>query len=170
MVASPLAANAACFTQKEWEAAHVQLMQRTLQVAALECANVPGHDYSEQYNIFITRFNDRLRVDGAVFRAHFHRVYGAGAGDEMDRYVTRLANDASADSMKSVTYCASPATAAMFKAALAIPPSGFEQAALMSVSDAEIGDLCPAKAVRTSLHKKHMRHSKKAAKKVAESN
>jgi hypothetical protein len=173
LIAAPMAANAECFTQAEWQAAHVQLMQRTLQVAALECANVPGHSYSDQYNAFIARFSDRLRVDGVVFRQHFHRVYGAGADNHMDQFVTRLVNDASAKSMNSVTYCADPTTAQMFKAALAVNVGQFEQVALTAVPDDEIGVECPARTVgvRVSAHKstKHHPH-KKPLKKVADAN
>lgn len=168
---TPLAANAECFTQTEWQAVNVQMLQRTLQVAALECTNVAGHSYDEQYNSFIARFHDRLMADGVAFRHHFRRVYGSSADTYQDRFVTQMANNASAKSMNSVNYCADPATAQMFKTALAVDAAQFEQAAVTAMSGNDLGQVCSSKAkvVLASSHKaKH--HKKKPVKKVASAN
>ena len=60
---APIFADAGCFTDAEWRAAHVKALQLDLQVAALECANVQGASYTNEYNSFVTRFNDRLAID-----------------------------------------------------------------------------------------------------------
>ncbi|HTH96098.1 MAG TPA: hypothetical protein VL574_01705 [Stellaceae bacterium] len=158
---APLSANAAaCYTQKEWEAAHVQVLQRTLQVAALECANVPGRNYDAQYNEFIARFTTQIRQNGVYLRSHFQRVYGRSGQTYLDRFITSLSNEASAKSMNSNTFCAD--SAAVFKAALAIEPKQLPTVALQTVTDdSEIGTLChtaaPKKAVKS---KKVVAHKK----------
>ena len=154
---APMIANASCFTEPEWRAAHVKAMQLDLQVAALECANVQGASYTDQYNSFITRFNDRLAVEGKVLKAHFQRLYKGGSEKELDIFVTKVANDASDRSMQDMSFCAN--SASMFKDALAIETPQLEDAALNHVVDhSEIGEVCtaapehkkPAKKVKTA--------------------
>jgi hypothetical protein len=140
---SPVMASAACFTETEWRAAHVRILQTELQVAALECANVAGASYNDQYTAFIARFQDRLKANGALLRAHFQRVYGGDPGGrQLDIFVTKVANDASDRSMQDMKFCANSAGA--FQAALAIDKAQLEQAAIDHVVDhSEVGDECP---------------------------
>ena len=151
IAAAPLMANAgACFTESEWRAAHVRILQTELQVAALECANVRGASYNDQYTTFIQRFQDRLKANANLLKAHFQRLYGAGSGHELDIFVTKVANDASSRSMSDMKFCANSATA--FQSALAIDKPQFEQAALDHVTDhSEVGDECPAPTKATQV-------------------
>jgi hypothetical protein len=139
----PAIADAGCFTDAEWKAAHVKALQLDLQVAALECANVEGASYTNEYNSFIARFNDRLAAEGKILRAHFQRVYGGASGKELDIFVTKVANDASGRSMQDMSFCAN--SGSVFKEALAIEKPALEAAALEHVVDhSEIGEVCPA--------------------------
>jgi hypothetical protein len=149
LVLAPFSANAECFTQKEWEAAHVRVLQTTLEVAALECANVKGSNYDAQYKQFISRFTPQLIQNGTLLKAHFHRVYGKSGETYLDRFATRLANNASTQSMNSMTFCAD--SAAMFKTALAIDQSQLPQIAVQTVTDHEqIGALCTTASTKKS--------------------
>ena len=145
MLLAPMIAGASCFTEAEWKAAHVKVLQLDLQVAALECANVQGASYTNEYNSFINRFNSRLAVEGKALKAHFQRVYGGSSGKELDIFVTKVANYASDRSMQDMSFCAN--SASVFKDALAIDDGKLEDAALQHVVDhAQIGEECPAPA------------------------
>jgi hypothetical protein len=142
---APVIADASCFTEPEWKAAHVKVLQLDLQVAALECANVEGASYTSEYNSFVTRFNDRLAAEGKILRAHFQRVYGGSSGKELDIFVTKVANYASDRSMQDMSFCAN--SGGVFKEALAIETPGLEAAALQHVVDhGQIGEVCQAAA------------------------
>jgi hypothetical protein len=138
-----MASASSCFTESEWKAAHVRVLQTELQVTALECVNLPDYKYDTQYNAFIAKFSDRLQANASVFKAHFKRI---GASDrEMDRYVTKIANDASTRGMSSTTPCADAAP--LFSQIAALDHDQLEQVALDHVTDkSEIGDLCSVKA------------------------
>jgi hypothetical protein len=146
---APIFADAGCFTDAEWRAAHVKALQLDLQVAALECANVQGASYTNEYNSFVTRFNDRLAIEGKQLKAHFQRLYKGGSEKELDIFVTKVANDASDRSMKDMSFCAN--SAGVFKDALAIDAPQLEDAALTHVVDhSEIGEVCVAPAKKTT--------------------
>lgn len=153
LVLSPIFAKAACFTDVEWRAAHVRVLQTDLLVAALECENVAGYPYTAQYNAFITKMSDSLGVEAKHLIAHFQRVSGSAWGQELDTYVTLLANDASDRSMRDAAFCIH--SQAFFQAALALEKPQLEQAALGRVTDhSVIGDLCPGKPVETAARPK----------------
>ncbi len=142
---APIAANAECFTDSEWKAAHVRILQTELQVAALECANVSGASYNDKYSAFITRFHDRLKANATALKAHFLRLFGRDSDRQLDIFVTRIANDASGRTMKDMKFCANSGPA--FDAALSLDTTQFEIAAVDHVTDhSEVGELCPAKS------------------------
>jgi hypothetical protein len=152
---APIVARAECYTESEWQAAHVRILQTELNVAQLTCSNVPEHNYDQQYGTFIARFGDRLKSAATMLRAHFKRVYGNAASEkELDAFVTRVANEASDRSMSSTTPCADAAP--LFQQVLAIDTGGLPQLALDHVTDkTEIGgELCAAKAPEPASHKK----------------
>lgn len=146
LVLAPSLARAECYTEAEWQAAHVRILQTELNVAQLTCSNVPEHSYDAQYGTFVARFGERLKVAASELRAHFKRVYGGASEKQLDSFVTRVANEASDRSMSSTTPCADAAP--LFQQVLATDTAGFSQLALSHVTDkAEIGgDLCVAKA------------------------
>lgn len=158
------ARSSSCFTQSEWQAAHVRILQTELQVAALECANVPQRDYSGQYNTFVTRYHQQLAENGKILTAHFRRVYGKASGSQLDQFVTKVANDASDRSMTSHTFCADSAN--LFKDALAMDQATFEQAAVQRISDkSQIdGELCSTASASTKKAPAHHAAKKKVVK------
>lgn len=76
------------------EAMHVRLLQTELMVAALQCRTAPGNDFSSKYNAFIMQFSSPLSQNANVLKDHFRKSYGASHLTHLDRYMTRIANDA----------------------------------------------------------------------------
>jgi hypothetical protein len=76
------------------EAMHVRLLQTELMVAALQCRNVPTYDFSSKYNSFVMQFSSPLTQNANVLKDHFRKNYGANHMTQLDRYMTRIANDA----------------------------------------------------------------------------
>ncbi|HWK45824.1 MAG TPA: hypothetical protein VNT30_13975 [Stellaceae bacterium] len=145
---APLAADAACFTQPEWVAAHVRVLQTELMVAALECKEVPGRDFTPQYNAFIGKYGTSLRSNSELLKGHFSRSFGAGYSREMDLYITKIANDASQQSMLSVGYC--DEAAGLFQNTLLLEPQDLERYSVdRIVNKTNVGDFCiDARAVK----------------------
>jgi hypothetical protein len=144
---APVAGRAGCFTEAEWKAAHVRVLQTDLNVAQLECMDVQGASYNEQYKAFVARFGSRLTANAGLLKAHFH-----GAERELDQFITRIANDSSERSMHDMAFCAN--SAALFQKALALEVSSLESAALDYVTDHdEIGTMCPAAPIRVAAKK-----------------
>jgi hypothetical protein len=159
-----LAMGADCFTDSEWRAAHVRVLQSELNVAQLECGNVKDANYDVQYQSFVNKFKDRLKADATALRAHFRRVFGKASDSELDKYVTKLANDASARSMTDLKFCAN--SASLFQSAMAIDTPNLEQASIDRVTDhSEVGDQCPEKAtvIKASVSTKGAKSSSKPA-------
>jgi hypothetical protein len=157
---APALASAECYTEQEWQAAHVRILQTELNVAQLACSNVPEHSHDAQYRTFVARFGDRLKASATELRAHFKRVYGSAGEKQLDAFVTRVANEASDRSMSSTTPCAD--SEPLFQQVLAVEPAALPQLAVDHVTNkGEIGgQLCAAKAPATrSATKKAKRKS-----------
>ena len=78
-----------CATPPEQAALRSRAVQSDLVVAALNC------DERDRYAAFVGRFEPQLAEQGRLLRAFFMRNYGEDGQAELDRYVTRLANEAS---------------------------------------------------------------------------
>ena len=76
------------------EAMHVRLLQTELMVAALQCRNNPAFDFSSKYNNFVMQFSSPLTQNANVLKDHFRKNFGANHMTQLDRYMTRIANDA----------------------------------------------------------------------------
>ncbi len=95
-------------------AMQVRMLQTELMVAALSC------EAKGQYNAFVQKFSGQLAENGRQLRTHFNKVYGPKAGSRLDAFVTRLANTASAISIRnSQTFC--PNVRAILRKALNEP-------------------------------------------------
>ncbi|MBL0319687.1 MAG: hypothetical protein IPP74_10440 [Alphaproteobacteria bacterium] len=90
-----------CATSTEKEAMDFRAMQSMLMVAALSC-----HQQSH-YNNFVSHNKSELVENANVLKSYFHRVYGRGANDKMNSFITTLANEASKRSLSSSSesYC-----------------------------------------------------------------
>jgi hypothetical protein len=100
-------------------AVQARVLQSELMVAGLAC------DERGRYNAFVKRFEAELVARGHALKRYFHRAHGLTAEQELNRYVTRLANQASAHSIAFGTaYCARVGT--LFERVLRLEPKEFE--------------------------------------------
>jgi hypothetical protein len=101
-VGTAVAEPASALTAKEQEAVAFRRLQSELMVAALSC-----HDsrFTDQYNIFVTRFRPALSDNARVLKTYFKRQHGPMATRRLDAFITGLANDASLASMGDANFC-----------------------------------------------------------------
>ena len=110
------AAGGPCLRNGERSAAATRMLQSELMVAALSCRE------SEAYGRFVHRFEDQLVTHGHRLRTAFRRAHGGAARAQMSRFVTGLANQASARAARQgKAYCAK--ADALFDKVLAVPPT-----------------------------------------------
>ncbi|MEQ8195972.1 MAG: hypothetical protein RIB59_15940 [Rhodospirillales bacterium] len=79
-----------CPSPAEQRALDVRVLQTHLMVAALSC------DAKSSYNSFVNKFHAELVPHGYALRRLFKRTYGKSARHQLNRFITRLANDESA--------------------------------------------------------------------------
>ena len=89
-------------SSQEKEAIAFRHLQTELMVAALSCGR---ETYRSKYNTFVLRYRPALQRNGRTLRTIFKRNYGNGGKRRLDRYVTRLANEASVRSMQRDEFC-----------------------------------------------------------------
>ena len=104
----------------EVAAINARLLQTEMMVAALTC------DLRSQYNTAVRTFETDLVRHGKVLRKMFRRDHGASAQRRLDKYITQLANDASARSNHNRATSCRTATS-LFADVLASGPGGFDQ-------------------------------------------
>lgn len=89
----PSAQAADCSKSQDGATMAVRELQSYLMVAGLSCGQ------STQYNQFVNRFSGDLKANGTSLINYFSRQYGGAGKNQLNTYVTRLANDASRASM-----------------------------------------------------------------------
>jgi hypothetical protein len=89
-----VAAGPTCPSDQVIQAMQVRLLQTELMVAALQCRAVPNLDFTGKYNAFVTQFGGPLTQNANVLKEHFRKTFGNGSMTQLDRYMTRIANDA----------------------------------------------------------------------------
>lgn len=101
VLAFPAMATAACATKSEVQAINLRALKSSLMVAALSCGQ------QSEYNAFINKHNALFSSDGHEVKGYFSRNYGSSGDYHMNRFITKLANEASNVSMKqsSEAYC-----------------------------------------------------------------
>lgn len=104
---SSQASQAQSLNAREQAALDVRYLQTELMVAALSCGRT---DFHQHYNVFVAKFGKSLKQHGAMLKSYFNREYGKQGGTQMDRYVTRLANEASLRSMQQTSFCQDSST------------------------------------------------------------
>ncbi len=90
-----------CAHSDEMGAINARVLQTELMVGALSCGQ------SKEYNQFVMRYREDISKNSANMRSYFTRVYKGSADSQIDRFVTRLANDTSMTvrSGKSADFC-----------------------------------------------------------------
>ena len=119
----PLAATAqaqtvACKRNADEKAIYVRSLQTNLMVAALTCND------SGPYNDFIHQFQSILMKDSKQLQSFYTHTRGKNGANELNSFVTQLANDESQKSIQTAGYCDSANQ--LFTAVLALPPEQLE--------------------------------------------
>lgn len=100
---TPAASFAACATPKESAALEARVLLSELMVAALSCNQRPS------YNAVVTRYQGEMAGTGKALKGYFSRVHGARSSQELNGFVTRMANEASQRSLREFTQFCSAA-------------------------------------------------------------
>jgi len=90
---TPAVSFAACATPKENAALESRVLLSELMVAALSCNQRPS------YNAVVARYQSEMAGTGKALKAYFSRVHGARSAQELNGFVTRMANEASQRSL-----------------------------------------------------------------------
>lgn len=94
-----------CLTKEAAAADRMRALQSTLMVAALNCNHKPALKLNQTYNRFVQRHRTSLVGHADVLRVHFKERYGRKHEAELNRYVTRLANEISLSSFDDPQFC-----------------------------------------------------------------
>jgi hypothetical protein len=106
---------------REQAALDVRYLQTELMVAALSCGRA---DFHQHYNVFVAKFGKSLKSHANVMKTYFSREYGAQGTTQLDRYVTRLANEASLRSMQQAAFCQD--SSYLFERVTALDPASLD--------------------------------------------
>ncbi|MFC1673101.1 hypothetical protein ACFL12_03005 [Pseudomonadota bacterium] len=131
----PMSANAAniCAERSERAALDMRVLQSELMVAALTCGQ------RSEYNTFVSVFKPHLKQHGAKLQGFFAKAYGNGGSRQLNRMVTRLANQASSRTLSQPTsqFCAQAQS--RFKMVLNASPTQLAYIARTNPAAAEHG-------------------------------
>ncbi|NKD45813.1 hypothetical protein HEQ62_01145 [Haematospirillum jordaniae] len=93
-----------CLHKADDEAIRVRQLHVELMVAALKCGN-SGAGLRDSYGRYVQAHSSTLSSNAHELRGYFKRSYGKNSTYHFDRFMTRLANDASIRSQGVVSYC-----------------------------------------------------------------
>jgi len=93
-----------CIKRSEIPAVEARLFQTELMIAALTCQR------RQDYNRIIAKFGTELAARGRSLKAVFSRLHGSESERRLNRFVTRLANEASLRSLRKSGYCENAAS------------------------------------------------------------
>lgn len=91
--ALPAAASVPCAQPEEMQAIRIRALQTELMLAGLSCNG------RQHYNHFVRSFRSELKTYATALRSYFHRAYGKSGENEMNQFITRLANESSTRSV-----------------------------------------------------------------------
>jgi hypothetical protein len=132
LASAPAALALDTAVSKDTAAVRVRVLQSDMMVAALSC------DLRNSYNEAIRRFQAELVLHGRNLRSYFNRVHGKRGQNELDRFVTAMANKASSRSIaQGSDYCV--AAEHMMVTILALPPNGLAEFSRSVVDLAKVG-------------------------------
>src|SRR5512135_3477620 len=132
-----------CASAAEKTAFDTRVLQSELMVAALSCGE------NARYNNFVKKFESELVANGKALRGYFARNYGKSGEDLLDRFITRIANNAATRRMQQPMpqYCASAVT--LFTSVLASDISGLHSLVSQpTFSEASGVSACTVEALR----------------------
>ncbi len=86
-----------CWTASEASALKVRQMQIFLMVSALQCTVRGDRQMHAAYNRFAKNSSREMQENAAILKARFVADHGTGGAAQFDHYLTKLANNFSAD-------------------------------------------------------------------------
>ncbi|HLF58090.1 MAG TPA: hypothetical protein VI732_00505 [Alphaproteobacteria bacterium] len=143
LVASNIAVAATCASPAEKAALDARVLQSELMVAALTCGE------NARYNAFVQKFEPELVGFGKALRSYFARAYGKAGENELNQFVTRLANGATIRRTQFTMpqYCASAVN--LFNSVLSVELSGLRDFAGQAPFASDSGiESCAVQAAR----------------------
>lgn len=106
LVAVPaLASTGECLSAADRNAVQIRQMHVQLMVAALKCDDSLG--LRDTYGTYVNKHNSVLSGNAQSLRSLFQKTYGGDGSRQFDRFITRLANDASSQAQTQLGYCES---------------------------------------------------------------
>ena len=97
----PYNAFANCAKDKEIEALDFRAIQSSMMVAALSC------DMQNEYNQFMDKYKKKISQGSSAIKSYFKRIYGESSDRRLNTFMTRIANNATKESMTGAPddYC-----------------------------------------------------------------
>lgn len=132
-----------CASPNEKAAFDSRVLQNELMVAALTCGE------TARYNAFVQKFQPELVTHGKTLKSYFARTYGKSGEFELNRFMTRLANDATMrrTQMSMQEYCTS--AVGLFNAATNVDQTALVTFASQTAFVGNSGiEACPVQAAR----------------------
>jgi hypothetical protein len=136
MAANSAQAAQSCAKASDAAALRARMLQTELMVAALSC------DQKDDYNSFVMHYRPQLKKSGTELKRYFDRSYGRHSSQELNSFITRLANEASKRSLSDIGKFCNDAKAA-FATLKTMPSVQFTTfVAERSTADAHGMDVC----------------------------
>lgn len=126
-VTLPAHAAPKCANASEISAINMRVLQSDLMVAALAC------NQKESYNQFVKKFKTELVSRSDSMQHYFQRVHGGKAANQLNRFVTSLANDSSQTSLNANEADFCRAASALFSQVMAAKPAELTTIATQNV-------------------------------------
>ena len=98
-----LASSGDCMSASDRTAVQIRQMHVQLMVAALKCDD--GTGMRDTYGAYVNKHNSVLSGNAQSLRSLFQKAYGGDSSRQFDRFITRLANDASNQAQTQLGYC-----------------------------------------------------------------
>lgn len=99
LISTAASATDISISANERASLEMRVMQSELMVAALACSS------SANYNAFVTRYKSELTNYGKTMQDLFKRVHGGNAFNQINSFVTRVANEASLKMAQNSHFC-----------------------------------------------------------------
>lgn len=134
--APALASSAECLSASDRNAVQIRQMHVQLMVAALKCDDSLG--LRDSYGAYVNKHNSVLSGNAQSLRSLFQKAYGGDSSRQFDRFITRLANDASSQAQTQMGYCETNLD--LLQKAMALPANQVDDLAREVVTvPAEVG-------------------------------
>lgn len=134
IVSESALASTNCLSAADRSAVQMRQLQVEMMVAALKCDDSFG--LRDAYGVYVTKHNAVLSDNAQALKSLFRKAYGGDANRQFDRFITRLANNASSRAQSQMGYC--EINQGLLQQAVALPGhkiSAFAEASIVAPED-----------------------------------